>query len=400
MNSSEIIEASQKYIMNTYKRFPVSLVKGKGAWVWDTSSKKYLDFTCGIAVTSLGHSNPAIIDTIKEQIELLIHTSNLFYIQQQAQLGRILVENSSGDKTFFCNSGAEAVEAAIKLARKWGHQNGHRYKIISTFGSFHGRTMGALSATGNPKYHEGFEPLLEGFIFVPFGEIDPILKLIRQQDICAIILEPIQGENGVIIPPENYLKEVRSLCDKHNVLMILDEIQVGLGRTGKLFAYQHEKIEPDIITLAKSIASGIPCGAVIAKDEVASCFTPGNHGSTFGGNPLALSCAIKVLEIINDEELLSRIANKGKYFLEKLEVVAEKHSNIVKEIRGRGLIIGIEYSKSETLQKVTDKLIQKGLLTIPTAEKVTRILPPLIVSTEEIDIAIDIIDQVLEEVSS
>jgi len=386
--------------MGTYNRFQIALKKGKGCFVWDNDGRKYMDFTSGIAVTSLGHSNDDINKVISEQINNLIHVSNLFYIEQQAVLARHLVENSFADRVFFCNSGTEAMEAAIKLARKWGHENEKKYKIISTHGSFHGRSYGALSATGNQKHQLGFAPLLEGFLFVPYGEIEAIRELASDNDVCAVMVEPVQGENGVILPPENYLENLRELCDEFNMLLILDEIQVGLGRTGKLFAYQHNGIEPDIMALAKSIASGIPCGALLAKDQIAESFTPGSHGSTFGGNPLAMSCAIKVFETVNDKDFLANVTKLGNYFFENLRNLTSDYTGIVKEIRAKGLILGIEYNESEIAKKVTEYLIKNGLLTILTAGKVTRILPPLNVTRDEIDQSLAIFNKSFKEAMS
>lgn len=400
MNSSEIIKDTDRYVMGTYNRFPVAIKNGKGCRVWDYEGKEYLDFTSGISVTSLGHCNEEINNVIRNQAEQLIHVSNLFYTEQQAKLASLLVENSFADKVFFCNSGTEAVEACIKLARKWGHENGKRYKIISTHGSFHGRTFGALSATGNRKHQIGYAPLVEGFEFAPYGSVEPLREIIRQTDICAIIVEPIQGENGVIIPHVNYLRELRKICNENNILLILDEIQVGLGRTGKLFASDHESVKPDIMALAKSLASGIPCGAALAREEIARYLTPGAHGSTFGGNPLAMSCAVKVLETVKEESFLENVRDLGIYFYDQLTVLANEHQDKVREVRGKGLIIGIEYNEPDIARNITFRLMENGLLTILTAGKVTRILPPLIVTQSEINEALEIIKRSLKEVNS
>lgn len=384
--------------MGTYNRIPIALEKGKGSWVWDKDGKKYLDYTTGIAVTNLGHSHEKILQTINEQIQNIIHTSNLFNIESQAKLAKILVENSFADKTFFCNSGTEAVEAAIKLARKWGKQNGNNYKIISTLGAFHGRTFGSLSATGTRKYQEGYAPLLDGFIFAEYGNPDAIKELMLEEPICAVILEPIQGENGVIIPPDGYLKKVRELCNENNILLILDEIQIGLGRTGKLFGYQNYDIEPDIMAIAKALGNGIPCGAILAKEEVAQHFTPGSHGTTFGGNPLAMSSACTVIETIVEEDLLTNCNSMGNHFLELLDTLKNEYKEYIKEVRGKGLILGIEFFKKEFAKKVFQVCIDKGLLLILTIENVFRILPPLNTSIDEVNYAIKVINESIKEV--
>lgn len=398
MNAEQVIEKVNKYVMNTYSRYPVVLKKGKGCWVWDLNDKKYLDFTTGIAVTSLGHANPEINHLIREQIDNIIHTSNLFYTQQQAELSELLVNKSFARRVFFCNSGTEAIEAAIKLARKWGTENGKRYRIVSTIGSFHGRTFGSLSATGNRNHQLGYAPLLEGFDFVQYGNIESVRELLKERRTCAVIVEPVQGENGVIIPGDDYLSELRNLCDEYDTLLILDEIQVGLGRTGKLFAHEHSAIEPDIMALAKSMASGIPCGAILANEKTADCFNPGSHGTTFGGNPLALSCALKVFQTVMDTNFLKRVTELGTYFLQRLKQIEKSFPHLVVETRGLGLILGIEYRNEEIARNITSIFMDKGLLTILTVKKVSRILPPLIVEKEEIDTAVGIIEKSLKEV--
>ncbi len=381
--------------MNTYARYPVAIERGKGSWVWDFDGKKYLDFTGGIAVNNLGHSHPKVISTIKEQIEKIIHFSNLFYIEPQARFAEILVENSFADKVFFCNSGAEATEGAIKLARRWGRENGGRFRIISAKGSFHGRTMGSLSATGQKKYQDGYKPMLPGFKFFPYGDTNAIGKSIDEKT-CAVMLEPIQGENGVIIPRDDYLRAVREICYRNNILLILDEVQVGLGRTGKLFAYEHYGIEPDIMAIAKSLGGGIPAGAVLARGDIAKSFTPGSHGSTLGGNPLATYVGYKVVETILKDGLLNNCTEMGAYFLSGLKNLKQKYTNLVKDVRGKGLIIGVELAgQGKTIHPMC---IEKGLLTILTVERVLRILPPLTVSREEIDFALQVLDEVFQGV--
>ena len=389
-----------KHLMETYSRLPITMQKGSGSWLWDTEGKKYLDYTTGIAVNNLGHCHPKIAEAIVSQATTLVHTSNLFNIQNQSALSEMLVSNSFADRVFFCNSGTEAIEGSIKLARKWGKQNGGRHAVISTEGAFHGRTFGALSATGSQKYKEGFSPFLEGFHFAPYGDPDAIAHLAAETDSCAVILEPVQGENGVIVPPAGYLRQVREICGENGMLLILDEIQVGMGRTGKLFAYEHEDVKPDIVALAKALGGGVPCGAVLATEEVAKHFTPGTHGSTFGGNPLAAGAARATIEIMLEENLPERAGKLGGYFLEQLEEIRQKYPEHIKDIRGKGLIIGVEFSDGGFARDCFSASVKNGLLVILTVERVFRILPPLNTSEEEIDFAVDVITKSIEEVGS
>lgn len=396
MSSEETIAESGEYLMNTYGRYPIALARGKGSWVWDENGKKYLDFITGIAVNNLGHCHPNIVRAVTEQCKTLMQVSNLFHLEKQAELARLLVENSFADKVFFCNSGTEANEGAIKLARKWGGANGGRYKIVHARDSFHGRTLGALSAT-NKKYQAGFKPLLPGFKAVPYGKIEPIEKALSDEKVCAVLLEPIQGENGVVIPYENYLRDVRRLTKKKKVLLMLDEIQVGMGRTGKLFAYEHYGIKPDIMTLAKALGGGIPCGAFLATSQVARHFTPGVHGTTLGGNPIAMSAGLAVIKTIMEDGLLDRTVSSGEYFLDRLSGIKEAHPGLVKDVRGKGLILGIEFKSPEIAKDVVTRAVGKGLLTILTEQRVMRLLPPLTAGKKEIDQAIDIISETLGE---
>lgn len=396
MSSEETIAESGEYLMNTYGRYPIALARGKGSWVWDENGKKYLDFITGIAVNNLGHCHPNIVRAVTEQCRTLMQVSNLFHLEKQAELARLLVENSFADKVFFCNSGTEANEGAIKLARKWGGANGGRYKIVHARDSFHGRTLGALSAT-NKKYQSGFKPLLPGFKAVPYGKIEPIEKALSDEKVCAVLLEPIQGENGVVIPYENYLRDVRRLTKKKKVLLMLDEIQVGMGRTGKLFAYEHYGIKPDIMTLAKALGGGIPCGAFLATSQVARHFTPGVHGTTLGGNPIAMSAGLAVIKTIMEDGLLDRTVSSGEYFLDRLSGIKEAHPGLVKDVRGKGLILGIEFKSPEIAKDVVTRAVGKGLLTILTEQRVMRLLPPLTAGKKEIDQAIDIISETLDE---
>ncbi len=400
MKTEDIISEVDTYILGTYDRIPLTIKEGKGSWVWDNDGKKFLDFTTGIAVTNLGHNHSALTGVIKNQAEKILHSSNLFYLESQAKLAKMLVENSFANKVFFCNTGTEAVEGAIKFARKWGSENGGKYKILSTMGSFHGRTFGALSATGLSKYHEGFKPMLEGFDFVPYGDAESVAECAKSTDLCAVIVEPIQGENGVIVPESGYLKDLRSICNEQNLLLILDEIQVGMGRTGTLFAYEHEGIEPDIMTLAKGLGGGVPCGAVLLNEKVAEQIKPGSHGTTFGGNPLAVSCAFETLKIISNNELLNSVGELGRYFKEKLNQLQTEYRELITQVRGKGLILGIEFASAEMAKKTIDKTISEGLLTIHTAGNVMRILPPLNTTKEEIDFALETINKSLKEVHS
>jgi len=397
VSTKQAISNTNEYIMNTYGRYPIAMVRGKGSWVWDADGKKYLDFVTGIAVNNLGHCHPKITKAIREQSKQLVQPCNLFHIEQQGEFAKMLVENSFADKVFFCNSGAEANEGAIKLARAWGYNNGGKYKIVHAKDSFHGRTMGALSATSK-NYQNSFKPLVPGFKPITYGRIEALEKALEDEKVCAVILEPIQGENGVVLPPDNYLKKVRALCTKKKVLLILDEIQVGMGRTGKLFAYENYGIKPDIMTLSKALGGGIPCGAFLAANKVAKHLSPGMHGTTLGGNPLAMSSGKAVLDTIMEEGLLDGATDSGQYFLENLQKILEENKKHIKEARGKGLIIGIEFKDKEFAKAVVNKCIEKGLLTILTAQKVMRILPPLNVKQKEIDQALKITAEALKEV--
>ncbi len=390
----------EKYLMETYSRLPVTMRKGSGSWLWDTEGKKYLDYTTGIAVNNLGHCHPRITEAITSQAATLVHTSNLFNIENQSALAETLVSNSFADRVFFCNSGTEAVEGAIKLARRWGARNGGRFAVISTEGAFHGRTFGALSATGPEKYREGFSPFLEGFHFAPYGDPDAIARLAAGTNPCAVILEPVQGENGVIVPPPGYLGRVREICSEGGMLLILDEIQVGMGRTGKLFAYEHEDARPDIMALAKALGGGVPCGAVLATEDAAKHFTPGAHGSTFGGNPLAAGAARAAVETILGENLAERAGELGDYFLGRLEDLRKKYPGHISEVRGKGLMIGVEFRDGDFARDCFSVSVRNGLLVILTVGRVFRILPPLNTSEEEIDFAVAAITKSIEEVVS
>lgn len=394
MIEKEVMSMADKNIMNTYKRFPIVLTKGSGAKLWDINGKQYLDFAAGIAVCNLGHSHPQVIAAVKEQLEKLTHVSNLYYTQPQTQLAKMLIDNSFADKVFFCNSGAEANEAAIKLARKYAHENmgPDKFELITMKDSFHGRTMATITATGQEKFQFGFTPLLEGFTYVPFNDLQALEAAISGKT-CGIMLEPIQGEGGVNIPDDNYLASVREICDRHGILLIIDEVQTGMGRTGKLFAYEHYGIKPDIMTLAKALANGIPAGAMLATDKIAKAFVPGNHASTFGGNPFAMAAANAVMKTILQEGILENCRKVGDYFLSELRKLQQKHM-IIKEVRGKGLMIAAKLD-IET-GDIVNECLRRGLLVISAGSKTLRFVPPLIISNQDVDCAIKVLDEVME----
>lgn len=392
----ELKEKFERYVMSTYGRLPLAVERGEGSWVWDHAGKRYLDFTSGIAVNSLGHCHPALTRAITEQAARLAHCSNLFYIEGQVALAEALVRVSFADKAFFCNTGTEANEAALKLSRKWGRAHGGRFKVVSAKGSFHGRTFGSLSATGKPRLRRGFAPMLPGMKFVPYGDVRSLAAALADPKICAFIVEPIQGENGVVLPPDGYLEAARALCTEHGTLLVLDEVQTGLGRTGRMFAYEHAGIEPDVMTLAKSLGGGLPVGAVLARDDVAIHFTPGSHGTTMGGNPLAMHTAGVFLDVIARDGLIDNSERMGKVLLDGLERLAGKHPKLVKEARGRGLITALELSSDAVGEAALAGSIERGFLFILTVGRVARLLPPLNVTRDEVELAIETLDQTLE----
>lgn len=373
----KLIELGQKYVMNTYKRLPYVLVKGSGAYVWDSEGNKYLDFVSGIAVNSLGHCPPVVTEAIREQAEKLIHCSNLYWIEPQIKLAKLLVENSCCHKAFFCNSGTEANEAAIKLARKWGKG---RYEIITMEKSFHGRTLGSLAATGQAKYQEAFRPLPQGFKHVPFNDLEALESAVSP-DTCAVMLECIQGEGGVNVPDPGYLEGVQEICRKYKLLLIVDEVQTGLGRTGKAFAYQHFNISPDIITLAKALGGGVPIGAMLAKEEVAAAFQPGDHAATFGGNPLATSAALAACSVLLDESFIGEVAEKGAYLKEELEKLKGDFHQIVK-VKGLGLMVGCELNIDAL--PIVEFCMKHNVLINAVGSNILRFVPPLIVTKDDI----------------
>jgi acetylornithine/N-succinyldiaminopimelate aminotransferase len=392
MDSQTLMMLSEKYVANTYARYPVLLVRGKGTRVWDMEGKEYLDFVSGLGVCSLGHCHPKVVKTIQDQAERLIHVSNLYYIEPQIQLASLLCKHSFADKVFFCNSGAEANEGAFKLARKYVKEKTgkDRYEIITMERSFHGRTLATLTATGQEKFHKGYEPLMPGFKYVPFNDIGAVKRGINSKT-CAVMLEPIQGEGGVNCPSEGYLKALREICDERGLLLIFDEVQVGMGRTGKLFAYEHEGVEPDILTLAKSLAGGVPIGALLIKKGIAESFNPGDHGTTFGGNPLATAAGVAALTALLDEGMLENCRKMGDYFLSQIEEVKKKFP-FVKEVRGKGLILGMELKMEGG--SIVREMMQRGILINCTMGNVLRFLPPLIVTKEEVDRVVKALEEV------
>ncbi len=385
--------------MNTYARFDLVLVKGDGVTLFDENGKSYIDFASGIAVNSLGYDNRAINSAIIEQLGKLIHVSNYFYTGPQGLLAEKLCRNSFADKVFFCNSGAESIEGAIKLARifaKKFSKTGH--KIITMQNSFHGRTSGALSATGQKKYHNGFEPLLGGFTYAKFNDITDIESLVKNGEYCAVIVEPVQGEGGVNIADGGYLKRLRELTLENDILLIFDEVQAGLGRTGKLFAYMNFGVEPDIMTLAKPLAGGLPIGAVLAKDKIARAFEPGSHASTFGGGPLVLSAANAFFDEITKDGFLDNVLEKGDYINVKLNGLKAGFPKLIKEIRSIGLISAIEFYDLKA-KDIAVKLIENGFLTTAVQDKVIRLTPPLIIAKNEIDLIISAISLILKNIA-
>lgn len=380
--------------MNTPGRLPVSLTKGNGCFVWDDNGKKYLDMVAGIAVCSLGHCHPAVVEALKNQAETLFHCSNLYRIPLQEKFAELISANSFNGKVFFCNSGAEANEGAIKLIRRYQSDKGKRgSRIITCAGSFHGRTITTVAATGQEKFRKGFDPITDGFLHVEYGSIEAI-KAVLDDSIGGILVEPVQGESGIRIPHDGYLKELREFCDKTGILLALDEVQTGFARTGKLFAYMHENITPDIMTMAKAIANGFPAGALIAKPEIAEVFVPGTHASTFGGNPLAMAAGKATLEFMLKENIPARSTEMGAYMMKRLEGLKSEHSSL-KEIRGKGLMIGVEFDSDISFMTLAG--IEKGILLNVIGEKIIRLAPPLVITKSEVDTAVALIDEILKE---
>lgn len=384
--------------MRTYNRLPIELVRGDGTRVWDSTGKQYLDFVAGLAVSGLGHGHPAVVAAIREAAGGILHTSNLYHIGPQAQLAERLTQLSGFDRAFFANSGAEVNEGAIKLARRYGQRDGgKRHKIVSALTSFHGRTLGALAATGQPKYHAGFAPMPAGFDYVPLNDIEA-LQAIVDDETAAIMLEPIQGESGVRPCEPEYLRAVRELCDERGVLLIFDEIQTGLGRTGRMFAFEHFGVRPDIMTLAKALGGGIPIGALLATEQVAGAFEPGVHATTFGGNPFACRVALAVLDVIIGEDLPAAAARAGTRLREGMQTIG-REPGVVSEVRGYGLMLGVQL-EGIAAPKVMAACQERGLLINAIGDSVLRLLPPLNVTDAEVDEAVDIIGQALRVVAA
>jgi acetylornithine/N-succinyldiaminopimelate aminotransferase len=385
-------ELEKKYYMQTFERQPLTIVKGKGPYVWNDEGRQYLDFVGGWAVTTLGHCHPAVTEALTEQANLLIQTSNQFYTVPQLQLARLLVENSCLDRVFFGNSGAEANEGAVKLARRYGQLNlKGAYEVISTFSSFHGRTLAMVAATGQPKFQQSYPPLPTGFVNVAFNDVEAI-KAATTERTCAVMLEPIQGEGGVNLPDEGYLPAIREWCDRKGILLILDEIQTGIARTGTLFAYEQYGVEPDIMTLAKGLASGVAIGAILAKEK-ASVFVPGEHGSTFGGNPLACAAGYATVRFVIDNNIAGRVKEVGQYLVGKLEKMKPKFPAIT-DIRGRGLLVALEFNGDIAPALVT-ACLERGLLVNKLKPNALRFMPPLIIGKKEVDEALAILDEAL-----
>ena len=391
--SEDLISRADRAMAATYMRAPLVLVRGDGCTVEDAQGKTYIDFVGGIAVCCLGHAHPRVARAVADQVSTLVHVSNLYYTRPQVELAEWLVERSFADRVFFCNSGAEANEAAIKVTRKHFRDRGEgRYRVVSMEGSFHGRTMATLSATGQEKIRKGYDPLLEGFDFVAFGDIDALAAAVGPET-AAVLLEPIQGEGGVRIPPDGYLQDVRRLCTENGVLLVLDEIQTGTGRTGKLFAHEHFGIEPDVMTLAKAMANGLPIGAMLATEKVAAAFGAGAHASTFGGTPAITAASLETLRTLEEEKVVERCAETGAYFLSRLKEL-EQHHPVVVDARGMGLLLGLELSVAGG--PVVDACREKGFLINCIQDRVLRFAPPLIVSREQIDALIGELDEILK----
>ncbi|WGT67418.1 aspartate aminotransferase family protein [cyanobacterium endosymbiont of Epithemia clementina EcSB] len=396
------------HVMHTYERFPIAIEKGQGCRLWDTEGREYLDFVAGIATCTLGHAHPALIETVTQQIKKLHHVSNFYYIPEQGALAKWLVDYSCADSVFFCNSGAEANEAAIKLVRKYAHTVLDSFEqpvILTAKASFHGRTLATITATGQPKYQQDFEPLMPGFVYVPYNDIktveDTIIDLNKRNNrVVAIMLEPLQGEGGVRPGDLEYFLRLRKICDENNILLVLDEVQVGIGRSGKLWGYEYLEVEPDIFTSAKGLAGGIPIGAMMCK-RFCDVLSPGTHASTFGGNPFVTAVALTVLETIKKENLLQNVQDRGEQLRTSLRVITQKYPTLFTEVRGWGLINGIELKQEIKLTSldIVKAAMEDGLLLAPAGPKVLRFVPPLIVSEMEVEQAIEILGRVLEKIS-
>ena len=395
--NKNIIQLTEKHVSGTYGRYPIALVKGKGSKVWDKSGKQYIGFVSGLAVNNLGHCHPSVVAAIKKQAEKLIHVSNLYHIEPQSQLAEKLTSLSFADKIFFCNSGTEAIESAIKLARKYFFDQGQsgRTEIITMHNSFHGRTLGSLSATAQNKFHIGFKPLLPGFKYIPFNDLQSARKAITQKT-CAILVEPIQGEGGVNIADPSYIRGLKKLCQKNGVLLIFDEVQSGFGRTGKLFAYELYKTKPDIMTLAKSLGGGVAIGAMAASNRVMKSFVPGTHAATFGGNPLACSAALATLKVITGKNFLNKVNATGIYFLKRLKEIARENP-IVKEARGTGMFLALELDQPGN--DIVVDCMNRGFLINCIQQNILRFLPPLNISRKDINSLVSVLSNSLTKLN-
>lgn len=397
MTNATIKAEATKYLINTYGERKLALVRGEGVYVWDADGNRYLDFLGGIAVNGLGHCHPVVVRAITEQARTLIHCSNLYYIEPQVRLAKLLVEHSFADQCFFCNSGAEANEAAIKLARKVAHDRGfhEKYEILTMSQSFHGRTLAAIAATAQPKYHKGFEPLPVGFRYVPFNDLDAAKEAMNEH-VCAVLVEPIQSEGGVNVAAPGYLDGLRELCDRYKALLMFDEVQTSMGRLGTLWGYESFGVTPDVVTIAKALGGGVPIGALLTTREIAASFGPGTHASTFGGNPLASAAAYATLKYILDQNLPSHVAEMGAYLTERLLSLKEEFGCVV-GVRGRGLLQGLVVNVDA--KPIAAKCVEEGLLTISTNDEVLRFLPPFIIEKEHVDEAVGILRRALKAVS-
>lgn len=393
MDKKTIIEETEKYYLPVFGRYPMVMELGQGCRVWDNEGNEYVDAFAGIAVNSLGYNHPVLVKAISEQASKLMHCSNLYYTEIQAKALRVVAEATGMDRIFFANCGAEGNEGAMKLARKYGVSKAPtKYKIISADESFHGRTFDTLAATGHDYYHVGYGPLSPGHVLVPYGDIK-VLEAQMDDDVCAVLLEPIQGEGGVHVPPDEYLQQVRALCDKHDALLIFDEVQTGVARTGKWFAYMHSGVKPDILTFAKGIGGGFPVAGFAVPERLAHVFKPGDHGGTFGGNPLACAAVYATLTTIKSEGLVDKVAEKGEYFKNELRKLQEKYPDKVTDVRGCGLMLGMEVAGEG--KPIVESCLANNVIVNCTAGNVIRIVPPLIISREEIDIVVAALDKAL-----
>lgn len=398
MNNSEWIERGEQVLIHTYRRFPAAMVRGEGCRLWDENGREYLDFLSGIAVCVLGHCQPEVTRAIRNQAGELVHVSNLFYTRPQIELAELLVRNSFADRVFFANSGAEANEAAIKLARIYSAPG--KYEIISLLGSFHGRTLAAVAATGQPHFHRGFEPMPEGFVNAEFGDLQALEALISPQT-CAILCEPIQGESGVRPLSQEYLQGIRALCDRHGLLLIFDEVQTGLGRTGTLFAHEQLGVTPDIMTLAKALGSGLPLSAMLTTEKIAAAFTPGTHAATFGGNPVSCAAGVVVLRQLLAPGFLEAVRDTGAYFMAELQGLAGKFPQFASGARGRGLLLGLTLTEKGIAHgaEIVNRMFERGLIINFTGNQVLRFVPPLIVTRNDIDTLIRELEAVFAELA-